>query len=238
MRAGVMNLGALSILNLAKEGGGEEERSGENAPALVRRWNPEDFAREQVQGLVRRVFFGGEARVLRQVMLCAVDLETDVGGICYQVGETLARETTASVAIVGTVSHEFANPEEDRPEIPSAQLKPLQRISTRVRKNLWLVPSCGIAEGDSISGRDSYLEEVRREFEYSIVQGPCGGPSHTTNPVSATSAGLILVLSAQRTRREAARRVKDLLEASGVVLLGTILSDRDFPMPEGIYRRL
>jgi Mrp family chromosome partitioning ATPase len=50
--------------------------------------------------------------------------------------------------------------------------------------------------------------------------------------------GLILVLSAQRTRRATALKVKQMLEEAQVRILGAVLSDREFPMPERIYRRL
>jgi Mrp family chromosome partitioning ATPase len=50
--------------------------------------------------------------------------------------------------------------------------------------------------------------------------------------------GIILVLSAQRTRRIMARKIKGMLEAAQARILGTVLSDRVFPIPDGIYRRL
>jgi Mrp family chromosome partitioning ATPase len=50
--------------------------------------------------------------------------------------------------------------------------------------------------------------------------------------------GIILVLSAHRTRRAMARKIKETLEAAQVRILGTVLSDRVFPIPERIYRRL
>jgi Mrp family chromosome partitioning ATPase len=50
--------------------------------------------------------------------------------------------------------------------------------------------------------------------------------------------GIILVLAAQCTRRAAARKIKETLEASQARILGTVLSGRIFPVPERIYRRL
>jgi len=50
--------------------------------------------------------------------------------------------------------------------------------------------------------------------------------------------GMILVLEAHNTRRVAARRTKEILEASNVRLLGTVLNGRTFPVPERIYRKL
>jgi Mrp family chromosome partitioning ATPase len=46
------------------------------------------------------------------------------------------------------------------------------------------------------------------------------------------------VVSAQRTRRAAARTIKQALEAAHARILGTVLSERTFPVPEALYRRL
>jgi Mrp family chromosome partitioning ATPase len=50
--------------------------------------------------------------------------------------------------------------------------------------------------------------------------------------------GIVLVLSAERTRRVTARNMKDRIEGAHARVLGTVLCDREFPIPEKIYRRL
>jgi Mrp family chromosome partitioning ATPase len=82
----------------------------------------------------------------------------------------------------------------------------------------------------------AYLAEVRREFEYSIVAAPPAGESNEALAMAQFADGIILVLSAMHTRRVTARKIAEVL--AQVRLLGTVLADREFPMPEGIYRRL
>jgi Mrp family chromosome partitioning ATPase len=48
----------------------------------------------------------------------------------------------------------------------------------------------------------------------------------------------VLVIEANYTRRSSAQKAKELLHAANVRVLGTILSGRTFPIPDGIYRRL
>jgi Mrp family chromosome partitioning ATPase len=84
----------------------------------------------------------------------------------------------------------------------------------------------------------SFLGEIRTEFEYSIVEGPPATESNAATAMAQFADGIILVLSAHRTRRIMARRIKDALEASRARVLGTVLSDRIFPVPERLYRRL
>src|SRR5258707_12252019 len=81
----------------------EEERSVPRATG----WNPDNFAREQVRGLVRQVFLSNMERPVRQVVVSAVDPDSDVKNICRLVGEALALETTASIAVAGEYSQAF-----------------------------------------------------------------------------------------------------------------------------------
>jgi Mrp family chromosome partitioning ATPase len=83
----------------------------------------------------------------------------------------------------------------------------------------------------------SYLAAVRAEFEYSIV---LANPADSSAMLEAArfSDGLVLVLSAVHTRRRAALQTKRALEQAGVKLLGTVLADREFPIPHNLYRRL
>jgi len=81
----------------------------------------------------------------------------------------------------------------------------------------------------------AYMEEIRREFEYSIVAASGGDPNETL-AIGQSADGIVLVLSAMRTRRAGAVRVRDAL--AQLHLLGTVLTDREFPIPATIYRRL
>jgi Mrp family chromosome partitioning ATPase len=56
--------------------------------------------------------------------------------------------------------------------------------------------------------------------------------------VSAACDGLVLVVAAHRTRREAIRQAKAKLEYAGdVKLLGAILNGREYFIPDFLYRR-
>jgi len=48
----------------------------------------------------------------------------------------------------------------------------------------------------------------------------------------------ILVVEANETLRIAARKAKETLEAANVRLLGTVLHNRTFPIPEQLYQKL
>jgi hypothetical protein len=201
----------------------------------VEEWNPEDFALEQIRGLVRRVFFGTPERVVRQVVFSAVEPETDVHRLCRLVGETLAEETTGSIAVSGNFPVAVEDPElspQDRGGVSR-----LRQGATKVQENVWLVPAEG-KHSVSAASLHQYLSQVRREFEYSIVAARSAAESNQALAMAQFADGIILVLSAQHTRRATALRIKQTLDGSRARLMGTVLSDRLFPMPAALYRRL
>jgi hypothetical protein len=201
-------------------------------------WNPADFAHEQIRGLVRRVFFTGGAQPVKQVVFSATEAHTDVAGICDQVGRALALETRADVAIVGREPQRGmvrAHPRDGGGGV-------IKSWSNQIEANLWRVKAFGLCEGREGSGAGPYwlscLAGLRIEFEYAVIQGPVAGVSSEAEVLGQLADGIILVLGANSTRRAAARKIKERLEAAQARILGTLLSQRTFPVPERIYRRL
>ncbi|HUA14234.1 MAG TPA: hypothetical protein VMG31_02985 [Verrucomicrobiae bacterium] len=237
---------SLSRTSEVSRDNGAEFRTPDSDPEIrnvrtVRGWDPKSFAREQIRGLVRQVFFSNAVRPVRQVVLSPVNAETEVRKLCRSVGEALARETSSSVAVVGEFPRVISAGEQQRDEsgVMKKEIMPLHRIATRLQDNLWLIPNGARDEaGDSSRSLHSYLGEVRREFEYSVVQGPPASESDTATIMAQFADGIILVLSARHTRRATALQVKKALEQAQVRMIGTVLTERTFPVPEALYRRL
>lgn len=201
-------------------------------------WNPEDFAREQIRGLVRRVFFAGGEPV-KKVVFSAAETNIDVASICSQAARALALETRTQVALVdharGDASSSFIC-------APSRRNESIRSWSTQMETNLWRVPGNWVGECGAESGTGLHwlpcLEKLQSEFEYIVVQGPAAGVSSEAILLGQLTDGIILVLSARSTRKATARKIKETLDAAHCRILGTVLSERTFPIPEQIYRRL
>jgi hypothetical protein len=200
-------------------------------------WNPEDFAREQIRGLVRQIFFSSRIPPVKQVVFSAAEAQTDVAGICEKVGWALALETSAGVAIVGC-EHQTPTVEVRN----RGRISPVKSRSTHIASNLWRVWGVGSLEGEEEFRSARYwlsgLAELRSEFEYAVIHGPPAGISSEAALLGQLADGIVLVLGAHSTRRVTARRIKETLEAAEVTILGTVLSERTFPIPAGIYHRL
>ena len=80
------------------------------------------------------------------------------------------------------------------------------------------------------------LRELMTEFDFSILY--CSPVSWLTARIGQSCDGLVLVLTANRTRRLVAAQIKDQIQKAQVPLLGAILVERRFPVPQGLYRSL
>lgn len=83
----------------------------------------------------------------------------------------------------------------------------------------------------------SLKNEIQTAFQYFLIPSYIGDGD--TDNLSSSCDGTVLVLTANRTHREAALRAKECLErCPAPLLVGTVLDNRGFPIPEAIYRRL
>jgi hypothetical protein len=161
------------------------------------------------------------------VAFSAAGPEIEIDDICLLVGKALIEEREGEVAIVRT-----------GPGVPQRGQESLKATAIALERKLWLLQERQCSGNLAATGElYSYLAAVRAEFEYSIV---LANPADSNAIVEGArfSDGLVLVLSALHTRRRAALQTKRALEEAGVRLLGTVLTDREFPIPNNLYRRL
>jgi Mrp family chromosome partitioning ATPase len=80
--------------------------------------------------------------------------------------------------------------------------------------------------------------ELRREFDFVIVDAPPLTRCADAIALGQLSDGVVLVLEANSTRRETALAAAESLRSSGIQIIGAVLNKRTFPIPEKIYNRL
>jgi hypothetical protein len=238
MKAGALNLAGWSVAGV-RQTSRPNAVLNENAPTAVSAWNKVTFADEQIRGLVRLVFSGGLNPPVQQVVFTPVERETDVRGLCRWVGKVLAEEKLVEVAVVdeSETCSELRSAGRALDRDSRYRTTPIRQLATRIHKTVWRVaPRSATPTLSDRSSLGSYMAELRREFEYSIVAAPASTTSSKALEMARFADGIILVLSAQHTRRVTALKVRNAL--CQVRLLGTVLSDREFPIPTNIYRRL
>jgi hypothetical protein len=208
-------------------------------------WDADAFADEQIRGLVRQVFFPGWPQPARQVVFSAVDLETDISGICMQVGLALSSQGLGATCLVeANLSCPELEPvvERNGHDLIADQERSVFRDSRRKSDELWLIPkkdffaeNANRFSGDWLSDR---LTELRKSFDYSVLYGPPAANGSEAALLGSLCDGVVLVVEANSTRRLAAQKAKEKLREANARLLGTVLCGRTFPIPDVIYKKL
>lgn len=86
--------------------------------------------------------------------------------------------------------------------------------------------------------RRDCIDLLRSEFDYSIIECPALKVSGDLLSIAPFVDGVILVIEANRTRRDDPRRAEQCISAAGGKLLGFILNKRKAEMPVWLDRAL
>jgi len=199
--------------------------------------------------LVQRLFLLAEEGGPRTVVFCGTDESDGSSSVCARASEILAARATESVCLIDA---HLSSPSlharyglENRSGLADAIFKSgsAREFARQVPgRSLWLMTT-----GSSPQGREAILppdlvrsrvEELREHFGYVVISAPPVNLYPDAILFGQFSDGVVLVLKANSTRRATALKVKESFEASNVRLLGAVLNDRTFPIPESLYRRL
>lgn len=206
-------------------------------------WSLAAFAEEQIRSLVQQTFLNRQKHA-RQIVFSAVDVETDIAPLCMAVGETLVRQDSGTACVVESLPRSSVNPADG--EVASSNYQKrfgvLRDASQQLSSRLWFMPRSVLLDGNDgkfsplwLRGR---LAELRLEFDYTLLQGPAAGVHSEAALLGSLCDGLVLVVRANSTRRVSAQHAKQMLHAANARLLGIVLSERTFPIPEALYKRL
>lgn len=85
---------------------------------------------------------------------------------------------------------------------------------------------------------EKFMLEMSGRFTHIVIDTPPLQVAPESVFLSSRVNGVILVLDCDRSRRGAARRVKEKIEGAGGKMLGAVLNRRRYYIPEWLYRRL
>ncbi len=190
---------------------------------------------EQIHALVQQLFLQPDAGLVRNVGFAATEESMQMAPLCFDVARALAAQGKYSVGLIDAGFDAF--PLHEQLEIPAPfPAKVTWPVSSRLglvpRQSWW--PEAGF---EPVTDQNlERLRELMADFDFSIVC--CAPVCWITARIGHSCDGLVLVLTANKTRRLVAAQIVDRLGKVGVPLLGTILADRRFPIPAGLYRSL
>lgn len=209
----------------------------------------EQEVREEALKLVQRLFLIPQEKSPRAVVFAGIDAHLGSNWLCSVSAKLLARSVPGSVCLVeGNLRSpcliDSLQLDADIGLVDSLRMDDPIRVFTRQLgpENLWLLPA-GAPAQDSTVLLNSHrmrerVRELRQEFGYLILNAPPLTAFADGMVLGGMADGVVLVLEANSTRREAALRVTENLRTTKVPVLGAVLNNRTFPIPAAVYKRL
>ena len=201
--------------------------------------------REEVK-LVQRIFPLNAQRSPQLVMFSSAEREAHACTISARSGEILAARAEGPVCVVDAnlgspFLHRYFGVENHKGFSDSIhESGPVQDFLHLAKSNLWVMPggSAGVELNFPQSSEDvrSRMMELRTLFKYVVINSPLYF-DQVPAPPSFAADGVVLVVEANSTRREIVREVMEELRIVGTRVLGVVLNNRTFPIPDAIYHK-
>ncbi len=221
-----------------------------SAPAVSNFGNGSSlWADDESLRLVQQIFLLQTQEPPRVVVFAGIDHGNGCSRICASVAQTLAKNAEGRVCLLESnfrspgLSGLLGVPNHFGFTEALLQNSPIGTYTKPVsHENLWLlsagtvaVDSANLLTSDHLKAR---LDQLRQEFEFVIIDAPPLTRYSDAIVLGQLSDGLVLVIEADSTRREAASAVAENLRSVKVPILAAVLNKRSFPIPEKIYSRL
>jgi succinoglycan biosynthesis transport protein ExoP len=207
-----------------------------------------DLPDTEITKLVQRLFCqDGQGRGPKLVAFSGITRDDRSSWICAKAAQSLAEQANTSVCIVeanlGAPQVHVHLGAASQPGFAEALTTdgPIRNFAARIcGQNLWLLAS-GLVKPGFRPPLERYRErfaELRGAFDHVLVSAPALSKETEATFIGQLADGVVLIVEANHSRRETVRRAKDQLESVHVQLLGAVLDQRTFPIPEELYRRL
>jgi Mrp family chromosome partitioning ATPase len=222
------------------------ERTAETAPVAV---TDGSETQEECLKLVQRLFLTPGQKPPKVVVFAAIDSGNGCTHLCAASGRLLADSVSGSVCLLDgnfrTPSLAEAFGVENHNGLADCLRQPgaVRQFSKQLdRHNLSLL-SAGSQAKDSLNllscdRLKERMTELRGAFDYLLIDAAPLNAYADAIVFGRFSDGVVLILEANVTRREAALRVAEGLRTAKIPVLGAVLNKRTFPIPALLYKRI
>jgi Mrp family chromosome partitioning ATPase len=203
-------------------------------------------AKDEIAKLVQKLFVASQSQ--RCVVFAGTESESGCSWMCARIAEGLAAQGHGSVCVVDWnlrspgLHQQFGV--ENHHGLSDALLGPghIREYTRRWSQNLWCL-SCGASAETSLKmlGSDrmrARLAELQSAFDYVLIDAAPLNAGNDAVILGGLSDGIVLILKANSSRRQTARNAMQELQNAKVRVLGAVLNERTFPVPEALYKRL
>ena len=221
--------------------------SASAAKAVSEFLESEESLNPELLELVQRIFLVRAEEAPRAVTFAPIDGGGDSGRICALTAHLLSRASRGTVCIVDA---NIRSPSLHN-LLGACRLGPIESLanSASVRSftipiSAWLslLPS-GAIRSDSedllnLDRTQTRIKELRSQFDWVIVNAPPLNHCMDSLALGQLTDGLVLIIEAGSTRRESAQVAVSIVRSSNIPILGAVLNNRTFPIPDKLYALL
>ena len=202
--------------------------------------------RDEVGKLVQNLFLLPQGP--RRVVFSGTESGSGCTWMCAHAAEALAAQGRGSVCVVDCnlrspgMHQQFRTENHHGLSDALTGAGPVREYARRLSRNLWLL-SCGSSAeaGVTMLGSDrmrARLAELHNAFDYVLIDAAPLNGCNDAIVLGGLTDGVVLMLKANSSRREIARKALNDLQHANVRTLGAVLNQRTFPIPEALYKRL
>lgn len=189
------------------------------------------------------------ARKSRSLLVTSATREEGVSTITANFARALADDPLINVLVADTnaedaVQHALFGLENriGFVEFARGDAKLEDVIQSTARRNLCVITS-GVATGGmfQLAGTErvaAFVKSLQPSFHYLLFDAPPVLSYPETSVLASHVDGVLLVVRALSTRREAVARARDTLLKSGCNVIGVVLNRYKYSIPEFVYRRV
>jgi len=195
-------------------------------------------------GIVQRLYLATDGGAPPALSFISME-QTINDTLCARVAENLAAQIAGSICVVDA---NFAHPAmhihfglpNDRGLAESlATDAPIGAFGRRVAGTDLTIITAGKARPSACSERVAErIREMREQFDYLLLRAPAGTHPADACFLARLTGSAVLVIEAHATRRDTATHLKLQLTQNGVAVLGAVLNNRTFPVPQKLYAKL
>lgn len=194
--------------------------------------------------LVQRLFLVQEP--CRAVAFTGIEANNESASICMEAARVLAASAHEDVLVIDA---DFEHPgmgvsvsENKGLGLATALIAGdgTRRHSVQMKElNLFLMPTGPSLEKPFTANmmRD-FIKKALIEFNYVLIHSPALASSPDCVTLAQAADGTVLVLEANKTRKDVAIMTVRELESAGATILGTVLNHTTYPIPDFLYKRL
>jgi Mrp family chromosome partitioning ATPase len=202
---------------------------------------------EEISGLVQQLFLSAGADAPRSVVFTSTDSGAGCTWVCAQTAEMFASRIAGSVCVLDANLRRPAMAQqfevENGPGLSDAlvQLDPIRAFARPLAlPNLFLITaglSTEAAQPLLTSDRMRLrITELRSEFDFVLIDSSAMNLANEAIGLGSMADGVVMVLKANTSRKQGARQAIQELQGGKAKVLGAVLNQRKFPIPQVLYK--